>query len=289
MIAMEEKNLEEDSSYYYLIPRLCFEDHWPSNPQVTVSLRGLPAKTVFKYIHKSKVSAMNDSDQVYWNDIKQDAENVDSELKNIHPRSEYQQDYLDVIMRFFELYEIHSGSIPRNHQILNGDPNTFPFHLPKSVEENKEMIRSWSETWQSFDLEMPEDGPWGFETFEKIRMDDFRDFVLLTTDELYREDFHSGIELNHEIDGDAAWEVLPVDVIKDDVTLPTQDEILLSRDKRTDLDDLVRMKKRRDELAAYFIRERGDEIQTYCDKFLVFTATLEDGWKQFQSLCEKDS
>lgn len=185
----------------------------------------------------SKVGRLNEySDKEYTEDIFKDAKGIENDLKQDVEITMYQIQYLELLARFFQLYEKCCGNIPRYPSIPSGDPNTTNFPLPDSAG-------------------------------------------------LFRVDLHDDTStFDHHIDGDAAWEVIPQDIVKEDLTTPEQDSVHEKREKRTDLNDRERMKKRRLELASYFIKERADGLTTYCEKYLGFADTLEEGWAKFQEL-----
>ncbi|KAK7490185.1 hypothetical protein BaRGS_00018530 [Batillaria attramentaria] len=55
--------------------------------------------------------------------------------------------------------------------------------------------------------------------------------------------------------GQSAWEVLPDDVIKNDVTTPEQEKVLAARANRKHLHSVERMLKRREQLVVYFVKK----------------------------------
>jgi hypothetical protein len=83
--------------------------------------------------------------------------------------------------------------------------------------------------------------------------------------------------------------VLPIGVVGNNITTPEQDSIWQQRSKRNDLNDLDRMTRRRQTIADYFNQKYAHGDTSYCDKYLNFAETLENGWKKFQGLLEQDS
>lgn len=70
------------------------------------------------------------------------------------------------------------------------------------------------------------------------------------------------------IEGEAGWDVIPVDIVKNDVTTPQQEKTWKIREKRTDLNDPVVMEKRRMAIEEYFQRMYAERF-TWASKRVV--------------------
>lgn len=109
----------------------------------------------------------------------------------------------------------------------------------------------------------------------------------LTPDKIYRASYTPGTFCTG-ITREAAWEMLHIGVVGNNITTPEQDSIWQQRSKRNDLNDLDRMTRRRQKIADYLNQKYANGDTSYCEKYLNFAETLENGWKQFQELLEKD-
>lgn len=218
--------------------------------------------------------------QEFWKKIYNDAQNVFDYIQH-EEYNEYASDYKHLLERFFYLYKSLDGNIPKDRHLVTCDQNTVPFPLPKFVDENRRTIRQWARSWIIFDCHVPTGGAWYMLPF-------YDDWVeTLTPDKIYRASYGS-MTFCTGITGEAAWEVLPVGVVGNDITTPEQDSIWQQRSKRNDLNDLGRMSRRRQKIADHFNQNYAHGDTSYCEKYLHFSETLENGWKKFQELLEKD-
>ena len=85
--------------------------------------------------------------------------------------------------------------------------------------------------------------------------------------------------LDTQIDGEAAWDMLPLQIIEKDETTAEQESILASRQEREDFWDLKRMSRKRQMLANYFIKKyHYDSVKL--ETCLGFAERLEDNAKK---------
>ncbi|OWF38389.1 hypothetical protein KP79_PYT10735 [Mizuhopecten yessoensis] len=243
--------------------------------------------TILKYVPKCKVATLVvPNNKEFWSDIRSDADRVATDIRSNGSVTPYQTEYLQVLVRFFELFGQLEGDIPLSPPKAGGDPNILAYPLPNSVAADPESIRRWAETWEVFDLVLPEDGAWGWHGFENLVFSDIKECAdfpqLLRLSENGDEDL---LEFDTEVEGEAAWDVIEVDLFKDDVTTEEQNLIWEEREKRSDLDDPEKMKKRRENLEEYFIIKYEWESSAL-DAYRGWADTLEAGWQNFQKLCD---
>ena len=143
-------------------------------------------------------------------------------------------------------------------------------------------MRVWVLEWEPFDVTVPPEGAWGRQDeTEAVDLGDPHETFAATL----RTDFHSTTEeFVFNIEGDAAWELLPDTAIKDEAMTPKQEEIQAARDKRTDLSDPERMKKRREQLCDYFIKTR-EIAPSVVMPFLQWATLMEANMEELEKLC----
>lgn len=239
------------------------------------------AKSTNKYDRNGELLDLNvKRNKEFWKKIYNDAQNVFDDIQHEF-YSEYVSDYKHLLDRFFYLYKSHDGNIPKDRHLVTCDQNTVPFPLPKFVDDNRKTIRQWARSWVIFDCHVPTGGAWCMLPL----YDDWVD--TLTPDKIYRASYSPGAFCTG-ITGEAAWEVLSIGVVGNNNTTPEQDSIWQQRSKRNDLNDLDRMTRRRQKIADYFNQKYAHGDTSYCNKYLNFAGTLENGWKKFHELLEKD-
>ncbi|CAG2212582.1 unnamed protein product [Mytilus edulis] len=218
----------------------------------------------------------------FWRRIRDDASKVLGDLSKTkdNPPSYYKLEYKELLERFLNLYEFFGGNIPKYRFSIKGDANVAPFPLPVYLPGTSLTTRPWITNWVQFDLQLSPEGAW------HMLPECGSSIPLLTPERLYRSWYTENTFRCGSFDGEAAWDVLPVDVIKTDTTTPEQDMILLKRNKRKDLYDEERMKRKRQELMNYFIKTY-DTLNFDHEKHLKFAQALEAGWQKFQQLCQK--
>ncbi|KAK7103690.1 uncharacterized protein [Littorina saxatilis] len=180
----------------------------------------------------------------YWSTFRSE---VNIFLDDLKAEDEKDEDFVATVTRWQDKYGVVDP--PEHPPPCDGvDPNSKSYPMPV----DPESLRLWvlDFTW---DCELPPEGAWHvIENDPEERPTTHEDLS-----EMLRPELRSRTDdLDFEIEGEAAWEVLPDSVIKDGVMTSGQEEIQASRDKRTDLDDPERMKKRREELCEHFISER---------------------------------
>ncbi|KAK3093777.1 hypothetical protein FSP39_020094 [Pinctada imbricata] len=250
-------------------------------PIYQLSHVGLKISLIKRYVEKCIVADLKvTTEEEYWSDVRQDVLTVISEIDRapeIMFSDEYLQELKEVYQRFLEKYDRTNGN-PDSRDPVSGDPNQAPFPLDHPFSEHPELLRAWTETWETFDTEVPEKewDPWCYkEKFEDIPKPEE---VLVRT---YLDDLPP---LNHEIDGEAAWEVIEVDLFKNDVTTPEQDNIWKSRESRPGWDDPKRMEQRRQKIEQYYIA-KYEWPESKLEPYRGFCARLQESWDKFQVLC----
>jgi hypothetical protein len=253
---------------------------------VTPSKNEAPvAKYTNKYDGNGELLDLNvKTNQAFWKKIYNDAQDIFDYIQHDESISEYVSDYKHLLDRLFYLYKSYDGNIPKDRQLVTCDQNTVPFPLPKFVDDNRKTIRQWARSWVIFDCHVPTEGAWYVRPWHEYK--NGKD--TLTPDKIYRASYRPGTFYTG-ITGEAAWEVLPIGVVGNNITTPEQDSIWQQRCKRKDLNDLDRMTRRRQTIADYFNQKYAHGDTSYCDKYLNFAETLENGWKKFQGLLEQDS
>ncbi|ELT88788.1 hypothetical protein CAPTEDRAFT_189647 [Capitella teleta] len=88
------------------------------------------------------------------------------------------------------------------------------------------------------------------------------------------------------IDGEASWEVIPLDIAKNDQTTQLQEEIHMSRAQRSDLWNIDSMEHRRDSIADYFVFTYGYD-RLYIAGFLQWSRIMEMSAIHFKRLSEE--
>ena len=236
---MQENPWDED----YFIPENFIGSLAISNLQKY----GMKFPLIKRYVEKCIVADLVGTEEEYWADLRQDVLMMIGEIESPQEPPMFAVVYLNELKEQYEIflrkYDSMNGVLYK--QPPTGDPNQLIFPLDNPFLMNPELLRAWVETWEKFDTEVPETewDPWYFkEKFEDIPKPED---VLIRSDDLP--------PLNHEIDGEAAWNVIEIDLFKNDVTTPQQDEIWKLREARTDLDDPKRMEKRRKAIEQYFL------------------------------------
>ncbi|XP_013410150.1 uncharacterized protein LOC106173539 [Lingula anatina] len=130
------------------------------------------------------------------------------------------------------------------------DPNGKAFPLPDDFGYfSPECLREWcwNDSYEPFETS---EEPWY--AYEKTE-DPLPE--LLGSTEVYCNWLNDWEPFDFEIEGEAAWEILPTNVIQNDELTPEQIEIIKFREQRSDLTDPVRMANRRKRLAKYFMEK----------------------------------
>ncbi|KAL4237975.1 hypothetical protein ACF0H5_002685 [Mactra antiquata] len=177
-----------------------------------------------------------------------------------------------------------------NNEPLDGnvDPNEQVFPLPKDIMADPTVMRKWAQTWEPFDMEIPEEGPWPLLPFLDIEWGDaheeFANMVQTGHDDQALE------PLDMAIDGNVAWTEIELDLYKNDITTQEQDEIWKLRGTRQNIiNDPVWQAERRTKLGeALKARYENSNMNYPLEEHAKFAELLEADWKKFQELCEKE-
>ena len=124
------------------------------------------------------------------------------------------------------------------------DPSLVMFPLPWGVEP--EELRSWLTTWQTFDLEVDEDGAWPMPA-ENVLGDST--VPSLSTLRPWLEGWEM---FNTTITGDVAWEVAALEIVKEDVATEEQLAVCERRNAVPDFHSKARMAKRRQRMVERY-------------------------------------
>lgn len=293
--AIERKKLLEcnpdlqESDYPSCLEHHNFESPF-SGPFLDLLYDGLDCKTIVLCMKKCRVSKIRKDKKEEIADLKQDINVVMEEIsRNVEELGESLLEYKDQLQRACAKYNVtlaSTGEIEET-KVSAEDLNEKVFPLPDVFQKNPKLFRKWVETWEIFDTKG--DG-WFFnskqwELFEKdsseMKIDDTK---------LHRTELDDLPPLDLSIEGEAGWDVIPVDIVKNDVTTPQQDKTWKIREKRTDLNDPVVMEKRRMAIEEYFQRMYAERF-TWASKRVVeyrgFADNLIKGEQEFLDLCEK--
>ena len=221
----------------------------------------------------------------YISRLKHCVDNIKTDLEAEETLIESLADYLEQLSRWLSNYPNVELEAPLDR--INVDPNECAYPLPDKIIADPSVLRKWSVDWVLFDLTVDANGAWTSIPLVMESLGDthqlFADLVCSTHEDETLPD------LVHEIEGEAAWDVIKIDIVKNDETTETQDALIIAREKRTDLKDLERMKRRRKELADGFLKRHEERLKPeaivdYTD----WASRLEQHWKEFQELCESD-
>lgn len=272
----------------------CWEHHHfqsPfSGPFLDLLCDGIDCKTIVLCMKKCRVSKIRKDKKEEIADLKQDINVVMEEIsRNAEELGESLLEYKDQLQRACAKYNVtlaSTGEIEET-KVSAEDLNEKVFPLPDVFQKNPKLFRKWVETWEIFDTK---GNGWDFslkqwELFEKdsseMKIDDTK---------LHRTELDTLPPLDLSIDGEAGWDVIPVDIVKNDITTPQQEKTWRIRDKRTDLNDPVQMEKRRMAIEEYFQRMYAERF-TWASKrvaeFRGFADNLLKGEQDFLELCEK--
>lgn len=163
------------------------------------------------------------------------------------------------------------------------DPNSLAFRLPDDILSDLSVLRSWVESFE-WDTELPEGGYFGKEEYV------FTDFG--NEHEVFSELVASRVdisipELDMEIEGEAAWKIIDLDIFKNDVTTDAQEEIWKARETRTNLEDETWREKRIYTLYQKMVH-RHEWPHSKVEPYMVFFDKMKQDWEKFQKLCEEE-
>lgn len=261
-------------------------------PFYALHFDGLDSKTISLCMKKCRVGILRTGKKEEVEDLKQDANTLLQEIsENIENPTQNHIEYKDQLLRACKKYEItlsSHGEIEEHKP--SGNPNEQTFPLPDVFKTNPKLLQKWIEHWEKFETTVgPGDG-WNFslkqwEVFEK----DSEDMKIDDT-KLHRTELDTLPPLDLSIDGEAGWDVIPVDIVKNDVATPQQEEILKARENRKNFNDPVRMEKRRLAIEEYFVKTYDTKFKWASERaaeFRGFADSLVKAEKEFLALCEK--
>ncbi|XP_060599620.1 uncharacterized protein LOC132753195 [Ruditapes philippinarum] len=214
--------------------------------------------------------------------MKQSAENV---LEELDSDSDYAKEFRDQLNRWLASYP--HCKIANDPPDATTNPNELTFPLPADIHSDPTVLRKWIETWTAFDCEVPAEGAWVMAEFTNEGLGDTNEVFANAVKEGH------GIEaldpLDMTIDGDAAWFVIELDLFKNDQTTEQQENVWKKRATRTNLNDPVWMKNRREELGDVLKKRYMEMEKDYpMENFKNFAEILEKHWEEFQTLCAKE-
>ncbi|XP_061192499.1 uncharacterized protein LOC133200733 [Saccostrea echinata] len=270
--------------------------HWFESPYpVPISSLlhdGLDTKTISMCMKKCRVSTLRTGKKEEANDLKKDVNVLLEEItQNIQEPTQNQMEYKDQLQRAYKRFEItlaSQGEIEVSRP--SGDPNEQTFPLPDVFQKNPKLIRNWIENWQTMDTIVgPGDG-WDFSLKQWELFEKGSDEMKIDDTKLHRTELDDVPALDLSIDGEAGWDVIPVDIVKNDITTPEQEEIWKARENRKDLNDPERMAKRRLTIEEYFKKKYETNFSWASERvveFRGFADNLVKAEKEFQALCEE--
>lgn len=260
-------------------------DYWyqpPTYPIYVAREHGVSRKELASVLAVCRVgNCVNIPREEYLARMKQSAEYVLEEDTG----SEYFKDYKNQLDRWLADYPMNK--VNNDPPTAQSDPNETTFPLPPDIQADPSVLRKWIETWTEFDLVVPEEGAWQQQPLLKDDWGDTHELYAKVVQEHHDDGSMEPFDMN--IDGDVAWIEIELDLFKNDKTTDSQDLVWKKRATRTNLNDPEWMKKRRDELGMalkkrYELRQKEYPVEN----FISFAEILEQHWKEFQELCEKE-
>lgn len=265
-----------------------FNKYWKSSPIFLVMFEYTKMHIRFSDIKPElpgcKVADVFNQGELY-EDIIKDSKDTLQYLKGESNITEYQKEYQQLLERFLNICDNINSVSENNSNDSNEpsgqDPNTIEFPLPEPILADCTVLRKWIEKWQPFDTDIPKEGVLA-ELPDKVvnALSDpveLQDICRVSSDGLPDFDF--------TIDGEAAWAVIELDLVKNDKTTEKQEKIWRSRDNRTDLNDPMFLLSKQTRLEMYFINKYEWE-RSKLDQYRGFTTRLQRAWKEFQALCK---
>nr|KAG5702138.1 hypothetical protein BaRGS_010404 [Batillaria attramentaria] len=273
-------DIRRNLGYWYELPPN-ESDTWKITGVAVLRAHGLSEEEIKKEIAPFLLGVITDTEGApYWASVRNDVAELiqDIQNKDEDARTPSEDDYLKQLIRWKEKYE-HADPPDPEGPPGEGDLNELPFPLPV----DPDSLQVWLLEWQPFDTEVPEEGAWSAFELEKTDLGDPHE-VFAETLRVDRNDLNLASEFTFDIEGDAAWDILPDDVVDKEEMTPGQEEIHAAREKRTDLDDPERMRRRREKLAEHFIKVR--EIPPdVVEPFLQWADLMEKNKEELEKLC----
>ena len=233
----------------------------------------LPACQIGKLIKMSRAE--------YLARMKNYVDGIKTDLESKKHLTETLTDYLAQLYRW--LYNYPNNELETSTERLYTDPNKCEFPLPEQIRADSTLLRHWIKDWQSLEFSLDGDAAWNQIPFLNEDLGDTHETFIEVLSQRVDEEIP---DMDLDIDGEAAWEVIDIDIIKNDITTKTQDSVIKARERRTDLKDKARMKRRREQLAKGFLsrhkyRLKQEDMVPYLD----WATRLEQQWVDFQTLC----
>lgn len=231
-------------------------------------------------IHPSKIGTIcRVPSWKYWDSIRSDVRSLlDDITKNDQENeiSEFKQDWIAQLRRWLSKY----ANIDPSERSLKGDPNTNVFLL-----QNPEALRKWLKVWEPFDTQLPPNGEavWACAELGVLP-------PLGNTHEVFlaslRSHFTQGNDFDFDIHGEAAWDIIPLNVIRDDCVTEKQAAEYNARKKRNDRRSPGTMQRRRHELGTYFMKKYNIPREKI-KRFLQWASIMENNQRELDMLCKK--
>ena len=215
--------------------------------------------------------------------MKQCVENILEPDAEMGEDGQYVIEYKQQLMRWLQKYpEIPIGNnIPDYHT----DPNELAFPI---VIDDPLSFRKWIGEWEPFETEVPESGAWNFIEYSFVHdpkmAEEFHDHyasIVKSFRDISLDDF------DMTIDGEAAWSVIELDIVKNDTATEEQLKIWSLREKRTNLHDPEWMKGRRRQIADIILNRHDTWEADVVEPYLSFAENMEEAWRLFQEVCDK--
>ena len=220
------------------------------------------------------------SREEYLSRMKSCVDIVKSDLETQENLTENLSDYLEQLSRW--LYNYQTIGL-ETLCWKNVDPNNCEFPLPEQIRADSTILRRWAKDWTPFDFSLDGDAAWNQFPFLNEDWGDAHEIFIDILSKRVDENF---ADMNMEIEGEAAWNVIDLDIVKNDKTTEEQEIILKAREVRTDLHDTERMRRRRKQIADGFLSRhkytlKSEDMIPYTD----WATRLERHWAEFQNLC----
>lgn len=191
---------------------------------------------------------------------------------------QYEREYLTQLQRWLRKYIDIDPPVKPQHV---GDPNTSVFVLPA----DPFSLRQWLEDWEPFDTSLPKTGAWQVAEQHDLS-------PLASADEVFaaslRAHFSQSGGFHFDIAGEAAWDVLPSDIISNDQMTVKQQAVHDSRMQQKDPCNPDRICRRRAKLGAYF-RHKYKLSEDEMMKFLRWADIMEKNKNELDELCVSDA
>ena len=225
------------------------------------------------------------SREEYLSRLKEGVDSVKSDLEARENLSEYLVDYLEHLSQWLSSYP--NVELKQPVDKTNVDPNQCEFPLPDKIRADPTVMRKWARNWIEFDMTVEEGGAW---PLVSLLNEDWGDVHQTYADICaeQRDDVNLP-QMNMEIEGEAAWHVIKLDVVKNDETTGQQDNTWKAKERRKDLNDPKRMKRRRKQIADNFLKRHVPKCRLKAETMVAYenwANRLEEHWKEFQELCE---